>query len=79
MVRINTNEYARVKLNPNGKKILDEFKGPLTLREKTENCCGERQFQIWRLMEIFGPSIYFGEECPFVDNVIVIGDDNEHV
>jgi len=76
MVRININEIVLVQLTPHGTQILEGAGRTVFFQP---NRFGERRFQLWELMEIFGPHMHNGMNQIFVENTIVIGDSNEHV
>jgi len=76
MVRLNINEHVRVKLTPRGERLLAESS---EVSRPERNCLGERVFQLWDFMKIFGEHFYNGADQIIDQNVFVIGDENEHV
>lgn len=77
MVRINLNEHVRVKLTPYGERLLAESNECYS--RPTRNCLGERVFQLWAFMRIFGEHFCNGNDQIIEQNAFVFGDENEHV
>lgn len=75
MVKININEFVKVKLTEHGKEILEahpqwNFYAP--------DSSGELRLQLWDFMRIFGGHV-LDDKPLIVKNTLVIGDANEHV
>jgi hypothetical protein len=78
MVRININEFVKVKLTPQGKVILNTTTPSVAF--DFDACNNEYRLQLWELMRTFGPHFSNGLQKPlFVNNTLVIGDANEHI
>ena len=77
MKELNINSYVNVKINNYGISILEqkhnEFQkqfpiiGDFKMPEPDEN--GYIKFQLWELMNIFGPYLIAGFEVPFEMNI----------
>lgn len=67
-MKINMNDDVRVVLTPFGQDLLDQYyKKDINQRPTQKERDGE--FQLWHLMEIFGPSIFFPmQQVPFKEN-----------
>jgi len=78
--RVNTNNYVRVELTPKGKEILDEYEsdgyGPTGDRIESSDGIVYLKIQMWKLMLVFGPHCYNGCEVPFVDNKLLLKEDD---
>ncbi len=79
-LNFNFNEYVRVQLTDHGKalhrkrwddlftaKQREKFK--LTYSPPTEDADGWSSFQLWELMQIFGPHISLGYTMPFASTI----------
>lgn len=82
---INVNHTVRVRLNDVGRAIVKQHTDDLNaeLRSRgaayvvpgmtvTEDAEGWSRWQLWRLMETFGPHIGIGLPTPFDGNVVEI-------
>ena len=78
-MKINTNDNVYVRLTEAGKRALDKHYEDLasslrplifTYHGPQMEPDGRYRFQLWDLMNIFGPSFYSGCDTPFVDNSI---------
>ena len=83
MIDINVNDYVRVRLNDLGRKHhREDFlrwtaqlpKKP-EYRAPQEDADGWSKWQLWSLMELFGPIISLGAQMPF-DSCIQVGKPN---
>lgn len=80
MTMFNINNYVRVKLNDHGRKICkdyhdDLFKSSRMKPEYTppvEDDDGWSKWQMWELMQKFGPHIYLGGEVPFDPQIEIL-------
>jgi len=79
-MKFNINDSVKVKLNDRGREILKQqhdllFKDIPRYREFTlpqEDEQGWSTWQLWRLMETFGPHISIGFEVPFETEIEII-------
>ncbi len=77
-VTFNVNDYAKVKLTPEGIKILKKqhealrhlvgFTREFDLKIDAQ---GYYKTQMWDLMQTFGPHISLGKKVPFETNIIL--------
>jgi hypothetical protein len=71
-IEYNINHNVRVRLTGRGRKILRQT-GPHDSKA-TPDADGWSEFQLWHLMETFGPHLYLGCEVPFNPDIVLIGD-----
>lgn len=72
-MKFNVNDYVRVRLTPNGRSILRQnyerdsalIDNPPPFTLPDEDAAGWSKWQLWVLMETFGPSISIGMNPPF--------------
>lgn len=76
---VNTNEMVQVQLTDFGWTLLHDYyrtldldPAPYVQRVRHGSADGWQTFQLWELMEIFGPKIHNGAQPPFERNVIRI-------
>ena len=81
-MKFNINGYVKVRLTPNGKAILrqnydrdtalidPEYVVPFALPAEDGN--GWSTWQLWVLMETFGPSISIGMNPPFETYIEIV-------
>jgi len=78
-MKFNINDSVKVKLNDHGREILKQQHDLLlkdipryefTLPQEDEQ--GWSKWQMWRLMETFGPHISIGSEVPFETEIEII-------
>lgn len=73
MNTLNMNDTVLVRLNDRGLRILREHHDALRQRvpkiaaweRPAQDAEGYTAFQLWQLMNTFGPHIYLGGEVPF--------------
>jgi hypothetical protein len=66
-VEININDYVYVKLKPKGHAIyIDHYANSIfPARRKEVDADGWSEFQLYDLINIFGPFLWLGNETPF--------------
>lgn len=72
----NINDQVRVKLTPVGLQFLKANGHDWRLTPDASNAPDERgwsTWQLWDLMQIFGPIIYHGCSLPFETSIIIKG------
>lgn len=75
-MEMNINEYVYVRLTKAGlktytKHYTDLGIAPPKLTQFGWNLTSQySRFQLWELMNIFGPAVYHGSESQFMDNII---------
>lgn len=65
---LNINDVVLVALTPHGNRIAEDDNA---YELKTVNDLGQTKWQLWRLLEVFGPHTYHGGKQIFVDNRLV--------
>jgi hypothetical protein len=70
MVKINVNEHVKFRLTEEGIKRLPQI--------KRNPCNGESRLQLWEFCKLYGNAVYMGVPALIQDNMLVIGDENEH-
>lgn len=69
MSTVNLNDPVWVRLNDLGLKRLEDEYGPkLTAMLRTNG--GFYKFQLWGLMDVFGPACRIGMSMPFEDGMV---------
>lgn len=74
-IPFNINSYVRVRLTERGEEIYKEFfpaRRSRPLRQRGDD--GWNRFQLWQLMEIFGPHMSIGKstaELPFATDILI--------
>lgn len=76
----NINNYVRVKLNDQGRKICKDYHDNLFKNSRmkpeytppAEDDDGWSKWQMWELMQKFGPHIYLGGEVPFDTQIEIL-------
>ncbi len=63
--RFNINDTVEIRLTPHGRRIL-EREWPMRIPEETN---GVSQWQLWELMQIFGPHCGQSKKLPFKTTV----------
>lgn len=80
-MKFNVNEYVRVKLTERGRQILldeaaefrrehPQVKSPHSLPKEDEE--GWSKWQMWSLMQHFGPHIHLGFDPPFETEIDIL-------
>jgi hypothetical protein len=84
IVKVNINEYVKVKLNPNGIKVLEDERNELNRRIEARGGKGfgpyvpqvdeegYTKFQLWHLMRIFGSHVDMGFEPVFETEILLL-------
>ena len=74
LMKINLNQTVKVRLNDYGKQAHAENCVKLSARigARKPDVGGWTTWQLWELMEEFGPHIHIGMTIPFVDNEILV-------
>jgi hypothetical protein len=75
----NINDSVKVKLNAQGVAIIEALhneiykmvKSPRPFHLPMVDEEGYTRFQLWDLMEIFGPHVGLGRICPFDTNIMI--------
>ena len=79
-LRFNINETVHVRLTDRGRAIhrqeFDDLSTQfpncgLTYSPPREDADGWSEWQLWHLMEMFGPHIHLGGEQPFETNIVI--------
>jgi hypothetical protein len=71
-IEYNINHNVRVRLTSKGREILRQT-GPHDSKADPD-ADGWSEFQLWHLMETFGPHLCMGCDLPFATDIILIGD-----
>lgn len=73
MTPFNINQYVRVKLTPFGRRIhlFTYTQLPDKYTPPKEDEAGYSEWQLWNLMQIFGPYIKLGGEQPFDADILI--------
>lgn len=82
MIEFNINNYVQIKLTDTGRAILEEnhdrlhnlVKGNIPYKLPKEDADGWSKWQLWRVMEEFGPDIYHGNTPPFETTIRIMTD-----
>ena len=73
-MQMNVNEIVWVKLTEHGKSVWkkhwEDLKVPAKHCELRLNWDGRARFQMWELMQVFGPAMYCGGPNVFEDNLL---------
>jgi hypothetical protein len=72
-IDFNLNDYVQVRLNDLGRKIhredFDDWTSrvtvPIEYRAPIEDAEGLSKWQLWSLMELYGPFVGLGKQMPF--------------
>lgn len=68
-MKFNISDSVRVKLTTLGREIVKAKFGPrFTVKEKD----GWSTWQLWELMEVFGPYIETGRDLPFETEIEIV-------
>ena len=62
MIKFNSNNYVRLTLRDEGRRILAAQAYPLSEEAEKD---GKVTMQMWRMMQVFGPHINMGIRPPF--------------
>lgn len=68
-MKFNISHIVRVKLTERGRRILAEMTFPHAVEEDSE---GFSEWQLWVLMETFGPHIHLGSDLCFETEIDII-------
>lgn len=73
-MEMNINEYVYVKLTPDGLETYKKYYQRLNMPPYPPKMVGffkkHAQFELWKLMEIFGPQMIMGSQPQFENNII---------
>jgi hypothetical protein len=82
-VKFNVNNPVRVRITPEGRKLISEPQripvtgGIITLdpiaADHKEDAEGWSEWQLWELAQVFGPHIYLGCNVPFETEIQLLG------
>jgi len=68
-IKWNINREVKIKLTAHGKKLLEDYYFDCGINKeditKTPDAKGKYTFQMWEVMNIFGPSVWNGCVMPF--------------
>lgn len=72
-MKFNVNNYVKIKLNERGKEILlkeweampESYRSRYPFKSPKEDEEGWSKWQLWNVMETFGPHIFLGCVNPF--------------
>lgn len=73
-MKININENINVRLTPQGQELIRKHYATYNVTWHP-NADGWYKFQLWDLMNIFGPHLYAGCRVPFEDCDIYLEED----
>ena len=74
IIKININDYVKIKLTPYGETVLKEHLDSLNLKMPKylePNKKGYMYLQIWEIMNIFGSECYMGNQQIIEHNEII--------
>ena len=75
--KFNINDTVKVKLTEHGKQIhqqqWDRYlrRGQIEYTPPREDENGYSRWQMWNLMETFGPHMSLGVDCPFETDILI--------